>query len=373
MTIVHIMALGPIGGLFRVVEALALGQRLQGHDIHLIAVQDPGEEPHPMLASLAAAGVIVHPVVVPPRAYWRERREVGALCRQLRPHLVHTHGYRPDVVCAPAARALGLPIVTTVHGFTGGDWKNRFYEALQRRAFRGFDAVVAVSRHLADELGRAGVPSERIRMVPNAWSGSPAPLERVDARQALGITGERFQIGWVGRLSREKGPDTLVEALVRLGHLPSATSFLGDGPERLRLERITSASELAWRVRWHGAVPDAGRYITAFDLFVSSSRTEGMPIALFEAMAAGVPIIATGVGGVPEMLTAREALLIPPDDPEALALAVQAVYDDPHAAAVRARAARVRLLSEFAMDRCLERYEALYRELRPTYPALVTR
>jgi glycosyltransferase involved in cell wall biosynthesis len=148
--------------------------------------------------------------------------------------------------------------------------------------------------------------------------------------------------------------------------LPYTLSVLGDGGERERLERETSSiPELARRVRWHGIVPDAGRYFPAFDLFILSSRTEGTPIALFEAMAAGVPIIATTVGGVPDMLSAAEALLIPPEDPAALAQAIQLVYDDPAAAAARARAAQARLNAEFAFEPWLARYEALYHRLQP--------
>ncbi len=279
LTVLHILALGPVGGLPRVVEALATGQSRQGHNVHVAAVLGPNDADHPLVQALQAAGVVAIPVVVPDRGYRRERALIADLCLRLRPHLVHTHGYRSDVVDAPVARALGLPVVTTVHGFTGGDWKNQVYEALQRRAFRRFDAVVAVSRRLAEELARTGVRPDRIHRVPNAWSGTPAPLERAAARRALGITGDRFQIGWVGRVSAEKGPDILLEALARLGHLPYTASILGAGRDRVRLERTISATELAWRIRWHGTVPDAGRLLTAFDLFVLSSRTEGMRAA----------------------------------------------------------------------------------------------
>src|SRR5713101_3623616 len=91
------------------------------------------------------------------------------LGRRLRPAVVHTHGYRPDVVDAGAARRLGIPTVTTVHGFTGGGWKNRFYERVQRRSHRRFDAVVAVSRPLVEQLLRDGVPPRRLHLVQNAW------------------------------------------------------------------------------------------------------------------------------------------------------------------------------------------------------------
>src|SRR5437879_12795654 len=104
------------------------------------------------------------------RAYWRERRAVAALCRRIRPDVIHTHGYRPDVVDASVARRLGIPVVTTVHGFTGGGWKNRCYEWLQRRAFRRCDAVVAVCRTLVVGLARGGVPRGRLMDVGCVWS-----------------------------------------------------------------------------------------------------------------------------------------------------------------------------------------------------------
>src|SRR5207245_6251293 len=101
---------------------------------------------HPFLAPLAQVGITTHQLVFPGRAYWRERRAIAALCRHVRPDIVHTHGYRPDVVDAGVARRLGIPVVTTVHGFTGGGWKNRCYEWLQLRALHPCDAVVAVKR-----------------------------------------------------------------------------------------------------------------------------------------------------------------------------------------------------------------------------------
>jgi glycosyltransferase involved in cell wall biosynthesis len=325
-----------------------------------------------MLRSVADAGVSVIPLILPNRGYLREWRAVRDLCRGLRPHLVHTHGYRPDVIDGLAARGLGIPVVTTVHGFTGGDRKNRIYEWLQRRVYRFFDAVVAVSGRLAAELVAAGISSPKVHTIPNAWGETSVQLERTAARQALGLGEDGFQIGWVGRVSQEKGPDTLLEALPHLGRLPYTLSILGDGGERERLERETSSiPKLARRVNWHGIVPDAGRYFPAFDLFILSSRTEGTPIALFEAMAAGVPIIATTVGGVPDMLSAAEALLIPPEDPSALAQAIQLVYDDPPGAAARALAARARLDAEFAFEPWLGRYEALYRRLQPKNRELI--
>lgn len=364
MTILHVFDLGDIGGLLRVVQALATGHRARGHAVYVAPVMHEDRSDHPLLRRLCDVGVSVRPVIVSRRGYAAERRCVAELCRRLRPHVVHTHGYRPDLVDAGVARALGIPVVTTVHGFTGGGLRNRLYEWLQRRAFVRFDAVVAVSHALADQLVRDGAPGDRLMTLPNAWLPATPILDRTAARRELGLAGQELQVGWVGRLSHEKGPDVLLDAMAMLADLPLVASFLGDGPELPRLRDRAAVLGIAERVRWHGIVNDAARVASAFDVFVLSSRTEGTPIALFEAMAAGVPIVATGVGGVPEVLSEAEAILVPPEDPRSIAEAIRATAADPRAAAARAAAARRRLEADFAAGPWLDRYEDLYRKVR---------
>jgi len=350
-----------VGGMQGVVRALAAGHRRRGHEVALAAVMPgPAAGEPPLLPSLRAAGVAVHVVPVAVRGYRRERAAVAALCRSLAPDLVHTHGYRPDVVDAPAARRLGLPVVTTVHGFTGGGWKNRIYERLQLRAFRRFDAVVAVSAPLAEQLARAGTPRERIHLLRNAWTGSGTALGRAEARRALGLPAEGPVVGWIGRLTPEKGPDVMVRAAAALADLGVTTAMVGDGPEGARGRELAARLGIAGRVVWPGIVAEAGRLLAAFDVFVLSSRSEGTPMVLFEAMAASVPVVATGVGGVPDVVGGREAVIVPAEDPAALAGAVRAVLADPGAAAERARAAAERLRTEFAEDPWLRRYEEVY-------------
>ena len=194
------------------------------------------------------------------------------------------------------AGVTGIPLATTVHGFTGGGARNQVYEAMQRLALRRFDAVVAVSEPLARQL-RVTVPGDRVRTIRNAWSPAEPPLPRAEARARLGIGEGELVAGWVGRLSPEKGADVLLYALPTLPALH--VSFLGDGADEAFLRGRAARLGVADRVRWHGAVPGAAALYAAFDVFVLSSRTEGTPIALFEAIAAGVPVVATRVGGVP--------------------------------------------------------------------------
>jgi len=360
-----------------VVRGLAAGQRRRGHEVAVAAVMPgpAGAEP-PVLAALRAAGVAVHLILVPGRGYRRERAAVAALCASPRPDVVHTHGYRPDVVDAPAARRLGLPVVTTVHGFTGGGWRNRLYERLQLRAFRRFDAVIAVSGPIAEQVARAGTRPERIHLLRNAWAGTGAGAGagagtiagKSDARRALGLPAEGPVVGWIGRMTQEKAADVLVRAVAALDDRRVVTAMVGDGPELARCRELAARLGAGEGMVWPGIVPDAGRLVAAFDVFVLSSRSEGTPIVLFEAMAAGVPIVATSVGGVPDVVGPREAVVVPPDDPSALAAAIRAVLADPGSAAARSRAARERLATDFAEDPWLERHEAVYRAVKRAGP-----
>jgi len=362
--VLHVVAPGAFGGLEHVVQLLGTGLRGVGHEVHVAAVVGTGEDRamHTFLAPLARAGVHTHGLIGAGRL--AERAAIRRLCGRVRPDVVHTHGYRPDVLDAGVARGLGIPVVTTVHGFTGGGWKNRLYEWLQCRAFRRFDAVVAVSRPLVTRLEGAGVPAARIHEVPNAWgqgSGAAPPLDRREARAVLGLPADAFVVGWVGRLSHEKGADVLLDALPHLRDLPLEVSIVGDGVERRSLTTRALGLGLNGRLHWHGAIPDAGRLFTAFDVFVLSSRTEGTPIVLFEAMAAGVPIVATAVGGVPHVLSSDAAALVAAEQPAALASAIRAVHRSADVAQWRARAARARLESAYGVAPWIERYIAIYR------------
>ncbi len=369
MVILHVFAPGRFGGLERVVQSLAVGHRRRGHEVTALAVLDADTAPLPLLDSLEADGIELISMPLPPRRYFRERAALRGVCRELHPDLVHTHGYRCDVVDAGVARRLGLPTVTTVHGFTGGGPKNRFYEWLQQRAYRRFRAVVAVSEPQVTRLVRAGVPRSRIHLLRNAWGGREDGVDCATARRFLGLADGKFHVGWVGRVSHEKGLDVLLDALAHLEDLPLALTVIGDGRERPELQKRVSCSSRRRMVRWAGRVDDAGRYFSAFDVFALSSRTEGTPMVLFEAMEAGTPIVATHVGGVPDVISDAEALLVPSETPRALAEGIRAVYGHRKDARQRAGAARRRLEAQFASEPWLARYEEIYQRVTEPHVA----
>lgn len=343
------------------VSALATGHRALGHRVAVAAVLDRPEAngQHAFLDGLARRDVDIHQIVVGARRYREEHAAIVHLCARLRPDVVHTHGNRADVVGGSAARRARMATVSTVHGYTGGGWRNAVYEWMQRRSIRHADAVVAVSRPLVGLLTGAGVPAGRVHLIPNAFSPAAPVVSRIEARRALGMPEQGFFVGWIGRLSAEKGPDVLVDALA-LTPADIGAVFIGTGKEGAALRARAMRIGVEPRVRWAGPVPSAAARLTAFDVVVLSSRTEGTPIVLLEAMSAGVPVIVTPVGGVPDVVSAAEALMVPPDRPDLLAEAIVAVRDDPAGAAERARAARQRLEVAFAPAPWLDAYAALY-------------
>jgi glycosyltransferase involved in cell wall biosynthesis len=360
--VVHAVAPGRVGGLESVVQALAIGQHSNGCRVSICSVVSPGDEDLPLHQALVAGGVSVMPVVIRGRHYLQELRQVTNVLQQVAPDIVHTHGYRSDLIAGRAARGQGFKTVSTVHGYTGGDWKNRLYEKLQSRSFRRFDAVVAVSRPLVARLTEQGVPRERIHLIPNGWGASTPALDRAEARRILGIPPDEFVVGWVGRLSREKGADVLLDAVPMISG-SAAVSFLGEGRESGRLRAQVEALGISNRVRWHGTIPDANRLYRAFDVFAMSSRTEGTPIALFEAMAAAVPIVATAVGGVPDVVRDQEAILVPAESPGELAQAIVSLRDNPGRRKALTEAAAARLDDAYALPAWVARYAGLYGSL----------
>lgn len=364
LTVLHVIAPSAFGGAESVVSALASGLVDRGHSVHAALILDTGAPDPPLLEQLRSAGVGVTALRLPPRGYLKERRSLIGLITSLEPDVVHTHGYRADVIGGLASRATRVPIVSTAHGEIPGGAKDRFFLRLQRGAYRRFDGVVAVSRPLAIRLEASLKGRTPIHIVPNAWEPSDVLLERAEARACLGLPDDAFVVGWVGRLSWEKGADVLVEAGTRLRDLDLSLCFIGDGPARPKLVQRARALDLD--VCWPGAVPEAWRLFTAFDLFVLSSRTEGTPMVLFEAIHAGIPIVATAVGGVPDVVGKETAWLVPPEDPEALAAAMRRALTDQRERDERARAAASALSDLFDPADWLRRHERVYAGLVPS-------
>ena len=362
MVVLHVVAPAAFGGLERVVHGLSIGHAARGHQVHVVIAlaADAGTD-HPFLEVFGRTEVVLHPLFLGKRAYLRELNEIRSICRTVHPDVVHSHGYKPDVMSSLAMRKLGAPLVTTIHGFTSSDWKNDLYQALQLIAIRRFDAVIAVSRVQVEQLADKGIPRAILHRIPNAVLPANHQMDRVQAREALGVDRDVPLVGWIGRLSKEKAPEVFVQAMAVLPERLHG-SIVGSGPLRPLLEKRVRQLDLSNRVMLHGAIQDAAKIIRAFDVLVISSISEGIPIVLFEAMSGEVPIVATAVGGVPDVLTGDEALLVPAGDPAAIASAVAVSLEDQDATHRRVDRSSKRL-DAFAYEPWLAKYESVYRQI----------
>jgi len=241
--------------------------------------------------------------------------------------LVHAHEVKSDVITYLAARLHRLPIVTTLHGWIGNGVKQRALIALDKRVVRRFDRVIAVSVQIERELRAARVPPSRIRLLHNA-----IVVERYRRTGQRGALAEKVGrpvpgpvIASIGRLSPEKGHADLVDAIGivhGLGHKLSLV-LIGDGPERPKLIQRVRALGVENFVHMPGYIHEPQRMFEEIDLMVLPSHTEGLPNAALEALLMEVPVLATRVGGTPEVITDGETgRLVSARSPEKLAAAI---------------------------------------------------
>ncbi len=286
-----------------------------------------------------------------------------SLIRDFRPDIVHGYLFSPNFFAAIAGRLCGVPVVIVAKRNVDA-FESARQIAVQRFAHRWATHVTAVSEAAADSSVALGVERARITVIENG----------VDVDRFGGQTAARPAdlpqdpvplIGSVGCLAARKDYGTLLEALaiVKRGGRAFRAVIAGDGPERDALEARRAALALD-ELSLLGERTDVDQLLPAFDLFVLSSREEGIPNALLEAMAAGRPCVVTDVGGNREVLAdGRTGWLVPPQDPAALAAALAAVLADPAEAARRGAAARAEMIAERSVDAMVRRHEAYYRRV----------
>jgi glycosyltransferase involved in cell wall biosynthesis len=297
-------------------------------------------------------------------------RELAGHLRRSRPDVVFCHGYKANLVGRPAARRRSIPVVAVSRGWTSENWKVRLYEALDRAHLRFMDCVVCVSAAQAAKVYRAGVRPGRIRVIHNAVDAArfshPDPRGR-DELQALFRTPRPLLVGAAGRLSPEKGFDVLVAAAARLRRSHPHVGFVhfGAGQCRPRIERQIAARGLAESFVLGGFRTDLDRFLPHFDLLVLPSYTEGLPNVVLEACAAGVPVVATAVGGTPEVIDADRGVLVPPGDPPALAAGIRAALAPGRSLRELGEAGRRYVREHFSFAAQAEHYLELLAELCP--------
>ncbi|HUE85078.1 MAG TPA: glycosyltransferase [Vicinamibacterales bacterium] len=291
--------------------------------------------------------------------------------RRARPHIVHTHAWGTLIEGLIAARLARVPVV--IHGEHGTLQSRSYQLRVQRQAWSRVDRVLAVSSRLAEKLAAGtGFPLERIQVIRNGVDLSRfGSINREEARRALGIEQGSVVIGTAGRLVPVKDHATLLDALAILAAqgLRFQALIAGEGPLHGDLDARAGALGIADRVRFLGHRPDIERVFAALDVFVLSSSSEGLSNTILEAMASGVPVVATRVGGADELVEdGRSGFLVAPRAPIALAAGLQRFVAGRELRSAAGAAGRQRALTSFGIDRMLEDYRNLYCELGNGWP-----
>ena len=292
--------------------------------------------------------------------------ELVRLIRRERPDVVHTHAW--GTLCEGLLAAKLARVRTVVHGEHGTMELKPYNLRVQRVAWHLVTQVLSVSSRLAGQLATVvRFPRERIEVIRNGVDVARFSLSaRAAARASLKLSETDITVGTVGRLHPVKDHRNLIEAADILNHagVPAVTLIAGEGAERGTLEAEIRARDLTSRVRLIGHRSDVERVFSALDIFVLPSRSEGLSNTILEAMAAGLPVVATNVGGADELVTdGLTGLLVPRADSTALANALGALATDPSRRGVMGRAARDRAVHEFSVDRMVTQYGNLYSRL----------
>jgi sugar transferase (PEP-CTERM/EpsH1 system associated) len=300
---------------------------------------------------------------------WGLPLRIARLCRRLRPQVVHARNWgTTDAVIG--ARLAGVPVVIqSEHGRELNDLEGQHRARLRvRRLLTPFiDMHVAVSTHLQRWLlDCVGVRPEKVRVVRNGVDASRfQPLPQRDlVRAQHGYGTADLVFGSLGRLTPVKDHPSLLEAFqtVLTRYPQSRLIMVGDGPERGALEDQVRRRGLADRVRLVGHRDDVAQWLGIMDVFVHASLVEGMSNAVLEAMAVGLPVVATAVGGTPEVVEPHvTGLLVPPATPDALASAMMSYGGNPHVRAVHGAAGRERAAKHFPVMKMVEGYADVYR------------
>ena len=279
------------------------------------------------------------------------------------------HGYKANLIGSLAARSLDLPFVIILRGWTGEDLKVRMYEMLDRMTLTKMDLVVCLSRAQVRDVRDAGVAVENIRLIPNAISLERFPQpdyfpKSYENRSLANKT--KFVCCSAGRLSPEKGFVDLVYVAraAKLKNLPINFVLFGEGPLRPLLQRIITRENLGQQIVLSGFSSNLDNILPSCDILLIPSYTEGIPNVLLEGLSAGVAVVGTRVGGIPDLITdGSNGFLVQPGDVQAMADRIELLVKDDQLRFSFRQAGRSLIEKDYSFDLQAERYRAVFRDI----------
>jgi len=372
-----------MGGPALHVSYLSAGLRDRGYETILVAGSvGQGEQSMAYVAEELGVPVVtiphLHREISPVRDLLATVR-LARIIRAERPAILHTHTAKAGAVGRVAALLAGRRrppiIVHTFHGHVLRGYFGRFwtgvFRLLERWLARITDALVAVSPEVRDELVAFGVaPASKFRVIRLGIELDERldrdGAARAETRRVMGIGDERFVVGWIGRMTAVKRTDIVLRSFSRLKDegVDAVLCMVGDGPDRRSVEDLAGELGVMRDSLFPGYQEDVGPFFAAFDVFVLPSGNEGTPVTAIEALASGCPVVATRVGGVPDVVTdGEDGFLVEPGDVEELAARLAQLANDPDLRGRMGAAGRERMRSRYAVDRLIDDIDRLYRDL----------
>ncbi len=363
------------GGLYGAeVMLLSLMQELQqlGIETTLASIGDPGVPEKPIELEARLRSLRVQQFRFRPGLNLSGATKVLRFARQEGIDLLHSHGYKGNILFGLLPRLVRpMPMVSTLHGWTWTGGLNRMllYERLDALALKNVDRVVLVNDALKSNPRLQGKLAQRIRVIENGLpcGDDTQPVDTGGLDQSIvEFCSKGMTIGAVGRLSPEKGFDLLIDAFAALvsqgGDLRLV--IMGEGMLRSSLETQIARLGLQDRILLPGYRPHGHAYLTLFHIFAMPSLTEGLPMVMLEAMRAGVPIVASAVGGIPRLLdTGKAGLLIPAGQLQPLKQGLKDMLEQPQQALERAQRASRRLIEHYSSRAMAKKYLDMYQEV----------
>ena len=370
MRVLQLISSSGLYGAERVLLELSCYLRDNGVEVHVGALEHEGAGRIAVLAEAEALGLAT--VGFPCKGALDPRlpTRMARFLRTQRLDILHAHNYKVDIYGYLAC--LGAPTVTplaTCHNWLTEGIKLRTFEALDKAALRRFPFVVAVSDAILDKLRAAGVPADQCARIDNGMAVSPlnGGGGKRAARRSLGLPEQGVVAVTVGRMDNFKAHHLQLRALDQLRRehgLSVRLLLVGEGEQDSVLRELCGQLGLDDLVTFTGYLPDVRPALAAADIFLLSSIKEGLPMVLLEAMGAGLPVVSTSVGGIPEALQqGRAGLLVPPNQPSALADAVARLVRAPREASSLARAGRRRYEACYSREAMGRSYLDLYQRL----------
>jgi glycosyltransferase involved in cell wall biosynthesis len=359
-----------VGGLERIVLSLVRSGRERGHRVSVVCVERPGK----LAAEAESAGATIVSLDKPPGRLQGYIRRAEQVLTALKPDILHTHQIGATWYLGQAARSLaGPPVLHTEHGneFARSTswWKNLKVRLFLRQTARFVEKFCCVSHEIARGVKRwRTIPNWKVEVVPNGIrteldTDLPSPAE---VRSELGIPDGARVLGTVGRLAEVKRQDLLLRAVFKLRKtFPDLQLILvGDGPERQKLATLAGELRVAERVHFVGYQARPEQYLRIMDVFALTSRSEGFPVSLLEAWVAGVPVVCSAVGGIPDVVTPEEdGLLFPSEDQTELVAALGRLLGDGDLRSRLGKAGNRGVKERYSLERMADVYEARYRDL----------